>query len=109
MMKNWKIYVFTLTFVLSGWSAASLAAEFGGFQQRTSVFSQAMDDGGLCICEKVNGRWVCRPVGCIGTFSETSVSDQLKQRPVDRRILKADPNRSTITPGAPVSSADFRR
>ncbi len=108
-MKYWKIYVFTLTFALSGWSAVSLAAEVGSFQQRANVFNQAMDDGGLCICEKVNGRWVCRPVGCMGTFSGSDLSDKLIQSPVDRRILKEQPNRSSVTPRAPLSSADFRR
>jgi len=96
-MKNWKLYALTLTVVVSGWSATGLATELGSLKQRSNVFTQTADDGGLCICEKVNGSWVCRPVGCIGTFSESNQLDQLKQRPIDRRVLTADPSRTSIS------------
>lgn len=96
-MKNWKLYALTLTIIVSGWSAVGLAAELGGLQQRANVFTQTADDGGLCICEKINDSWVCRPVGCLGSFSAADQLEQLQQRPVDRRVLTADPGRTPMS------------
>lgn len=92
-MNKLNAVLITLGVVVSGWSGAAAAGTFdmnASSFQRSAFTSPVADDGGLCICELQNGKWVCRPVGCIGQLSPEQDPTRLLKQPVVPRVLPGD-------------------
>lgn len=96
-MKNVKKIIITAGVLVAGWSGSVSAAPYElniPSLTRPAINAPVADEGGLCICELVNGSWVCIPVGCMGSFStDTDPVAQLKPT-VAPRVLPRDRLRS---------------